>query len=144
MKGLIIHGPNLNMLGKRDKNLYGSLTLDEINNLIKKTYKDIKFDFYQSNYEGEIINLLQNSNSYDFLVINPGGLCHYSVTLRDAFELVSIKKAVVHLSNIKLREPFRQIDLLENLADVYIAGLKEESYIKAVREILRKHFSENL
>lgn len=140
MKALIIHGPNLNMLGKRDKSLYGSLTLEEINSLIKKTYKEINFNFYQSNHEGDIIDLLHNSASYDFLVINPGGLCHYSVTLRDAFELASIPKAVVHLSNIKTREPFRQIDLLESLANVYVSGLKEKSYLKAIKEILDKHF----
>lgn len=144
MKVLVIHGPNLNMLGKRDKSLYGHLTLDEINSLIKKTYKEIKFDFYQSNHEGNIIDLLHNSSLYDFLIINPGGLCHYSVTLRDAFELVSIPKAVVHLSNIKEREPFRQIDLLKSLADVYVTGLKEQSYITAIKEILSKHFNENL
>ncbi|MGI6359776.1 MAG: type II 3-dehydroquinate dehydratase [Acholeplasmatales bacterium] len=144
MKVLVIHGPNLNMLGKRDKSLYGHLALDEINSLIKKTYKEIKFDFYQSNHEGNIIDLLHNSSLYDFLIINPGGLCHYSVTLRDAFELVSIPKAVVHLSNIKEREPFRQIDLLKSLADVYVTGLKEQSYITAIKEILSKHFNENL
>lgn len=144
MKALVVHGPNLNMLGKREKSLYGTLTLEEVNNLIKTTYKEIKFDFYQSNHEGDIIDLLHNYSLYDFLVINPGGLCHYSVVLRDAFELINIPKAVVHLSNIKKREPFRQIDLLEGLTDVYVTGLKEQSYITAIKEILSKHFNENL
>lgn len=144
MKALVVHGPNLNMLGKREKSLYGTLTLEEVNNLIKTTYKEIKFDFYQSNHEGDIVDLLHNYSSYDFLVINPGGLCHYSVVLRDAFELINIPKAVVHLSNIKKREPFRQIDLLEGLTDVYVTGLKEQSYITAIKEILSKHFNENL
>lgn len=144
MKALVVHGPNLNMLGKREKSLYGTLTLEEVNNLIKTTYKEIKFDFHQSNHEGDIIDLLHNYSSYDFLVINPGGLCHYSVVLRDAFELINIPKAVVHLSNIKKREPFRQIDLLEGLTNVYVTGLKEQSYITAIKEILSKHFNENL
>lgn len=138
MKALIIHGPNLNMLAKRDVTLYGAHTLDAINELINEIFEDIDFDFYQSNHEGDIINLLHQLD-YDFLVINPGGLCHYSVALRDAFELVSIPKAVVHLSNIKEREPFRHIDLLEDLSDVYITGLKEQSYIKAIRSLIDEH-----
>ncbi len=132
MKALIINGPNLNMLGKRDKNHYGAFTLDEINNIIINEFKDISFIFYQSNYEGALIDILQNVDEYDFVLMNPGGLTHYSISLRDAFDDVKIKKGICHLSNINEREEFRKIDLFKDLADVYITGLKEKSYLKAI------------
>ncbi len=139
MKCLIIHGPNLNMLGKRNQTHYGTLTMLDINQLLTDTYPDIEFDFYQSNHEGNLIDLLQGSDDYDCLVINPGGFAHTSVALRDAFELVSIKKAVVHLSDIESREPFRHLDYLKPLADVYIKGQKAQSYVLAVKELVEKH-----
>lgn len=138
MKGLIINGPNLNMLGKREEKNYGSLTLAEINELIKKEFKEVSFDFFQSNYEGELIDKLQNLKGYDFVVINPGALAHYSIALRDAFELVTITKGVCHLSSIENREDFRKLDLLKELADVYVSGLKEQSYLKTIKKILNK------
>lgn len=138
MKGLIINGPNLNMLGKRDKTHYGSLTLNEINDLIKDEFKEVKFDFFQSNYEGALIDKLQNLKTYDFVVINPGAFAHYSIALRDAFELVGITKGVCHLSNLENRENFRKLDLLKELADVYVIGLKEQSYLKTIKRILNK------
>lgn len=136
MKGLIINGPNLNMLGKRNSNYYGHLTLEEINSLLTKEFPNITFEFFQSNYEGAIIDKLQSLEGYDFVLINPGGLAHYSIVLKDAFELVSIVKGVCHLSNIEQREDFRKIDLLKDLADVYVSGLKENSYIQAINEII--------
>lgn len=136
MRGLVVNGPNLNMLGKREKNHYGTLSLKEINELIMKEFNNISFDFYQSNHEGAIIDKIENMKEYDFLLINPGALSHYSVALRDAFEMVHIKKGVCHLSNIQKREDFRKIDLLKDLADVYVVGLKEESYIKAIKKLI--------
>lgn len=139
MKCLVVHGPNLNMLGKRNPELYGSLTMKDINQLLSDTYPDMDFTFFQSNHEGAIIDLLQGADEYDALVINPGGLTHHSVSLRDAFELVRCKKAVVHLSDIETREYFRRFDILKPLADVYVKGLKEQSYVLAVKELVEKH-----
>ncbi len=139
MKGLVIHGPNLNMLGKRNQALYGSLTMLDINQLLSDTYDNVDFTFFQSNHEGSLIDLLQGTEDYDFVVINPGGLAHHSVSLRDAFELVTCKKAVVHLSDIESREYFRRFDILKPLADVYVIGQKEQSYVLAVKELLEKH-----
>lgn len=136
MKAIIINGPNLNMLGKRDENNYGSFTLEEINNIIINEYEEISFFFYQSNHEGDLIDMLHKIDEYDFLLMNPGGLSHYSISLRDAFELVKIKKGICHLSNINDREDFRKIDLFKDLADVYIVGLKEKSYLKAIKELV--------
>lgn len=140
MRGLIINGPNLNMLGKRETEFYGSKTLHQINLEIINRFLDISFDFYNSNFEGEIIELLQNMEGYDFLVINPGGLSHYSVSLRDAFSYVDVPKGVCHLSNIEDREAFRRIDLLKDLADVYVIGLKEKSYFECIEKILLKYY----
>lgn len=139
MKCLVIHGPNLNMLGRRNQTLYGSLTMQDINQLLVNTYPQIEFTFFQSNHEGAIIDQLQLSDDYDYLMINPGGLTHHSVSLRDAFELVLCKKAVVHLSDIEQREYFRRFDILKPLADVYVKGLKEQSYLLAMKELIEKH-----
>ncbi len=136
MKALIINGPNLNMLGKRNKDHYGSLTLDEINKQIKDKFPKVSFEFFFSNIEGEIINKLQNSDEFTFLVINPGGLSHYSVVLRDAFEDVKILKGVCHLSDIYQRESFRKVDLLKDFADVYVVGLKEKSYFTCIENLI--------
>lgn len=138
MKALVINGPNLNMLGKRDKDLYGTFTLSELNEKISKRFLNVTFEFFFSNFEGDLIEKLQNSNNYDFLVINPGGLAHYSVALRDAFEGVSILKGVCHLSDIFSREAFRRVDLLQDLADVYVTGLKENSYFLCIENLISK------
>jgi len=139
MKCLVVHGPNLNMLGKRNPDVYGSFTMQDINQLLAETYPEVDFTFYQSNHEGALIDLLQGSDEYDLLLINAGGLSHYSVSLRDAFELVTCKKAVVHLSDIEQRESFRHIDLLKPLADVYVKGLKAQSYVLAIKDLIEKH-----
>lgn len=136
MKAIIINGPNLNLLGKRSEEHYGSLTLKEINNLIKATFPEIEFAFFQTNHEGVIIDMLQNLQDYDFLLINPGAFAHYSLAIKDAFELVNIKKGVCHLSNINQRESYRQVDLLKDLADIYVVGLKEKSYLKAIEKLI--------
>ncbi len=137
MKALIINGPNLNMLGRRNKNLYGSLTLEEINQLIINTFPQVHFDFYQSNHEGEIIDLIQNIEGYDFLVINGGGFSHTSVAIRDALALLTIPIGVCHLTDITKRESFRQIDLFKDVGDYYIFGEKEKSYIIVIEQIIK-------
>lgn len=138
MKALIINGPNLNMLGKRNQTHYGSLTLSELNELIKKTYPSIDFEFVQSNSESVLIDLLQTNDNYDFMLMNPGAFAHYSIALRDAFEIVTKPKGICHLSDIRLREEFRHIDLFEALADVYVKGLKEQSYLQAIELLTKK------
>lgn len=141
MRALIINGPNLNKLGQRNKYQYGTKTLEDIYQLIIDSFEAIEFDFYQSNHEGSIIDLLQNLDNYDFVVINPGGLAHTSVILRDAFELVSIPKGVCHLSDIQSREYFRRVDYLKPLADCYVSGLKEQSYLKVIEALINKFFT---
>lgn len=135
MKILCIHGPNLNMLGKRPKIHYGELTLEEIYQTLIEIFPQIEFTFYQSNHEGEIIDIIHASldENYDGLLINPGALCHQSVALRDALEIVAIKKVEVHLSNINEREDFRRINYIKDVVDQCFMGKKIESYIEAVK-----------
>ena len=109
-KILIIHGPNLNMLGKRKPEIYGNLTLEEINREIGdfSRNQNIEVNIIQSNKEGDIIDAIHNAEDYDGIVINPGGYTHTSVAIRDAIEAVGIPTIEVHLSNIFAREKFRQ------------------------------------
>ncbi len=132
MKIAIINGPNLNLLGKRDKDHYGGLTLEEIKGMLSSEFVDIDFDFFQSNTEGSIINKLQTLSGFDGLIINPGGYAHTSVAVRDALVELDIPKIEVHLSNLAAREEFRQTLLTASVCDGYISGFKEKSYSAAV------------
>lgn len=136
MKILVINGPNLNLLGKREQSLYGKLSLSDIETKLKKEFKGSSFVFFQSNHEGEIIDKIQNSkDNFDAIVINPGGFAHSSVAIRDALEEINLIKIEVHLSNLSKRENFRQNLITASACDGYISGFKEESYSAAVHLI---------
>jgi 3-dehydroquinate dehydratase-2 len=133
MRVLIINGPNINLLGKREHSNYGILTLSEINNKIKEEYKEIEFEFFQSNFEGEIIEKIQQAQKkFDSLIINPGGYAHTSIAIKDALEECKIPKIEVHLSHLAKREDYRQTLLTASSCDGYISGFKEKSYLAAV------------
>jgi 3-dehydroquinate dehydratase-2 len=137
VKILIINGPNLNLLGKREA-IYGELTLEEINSRIEAEAKKlgVEVDFYQSNYEGDLIDKIQAANKhYDALIINPGGLTHYSVSLRDALATFKGKKIEVHLTNIFAREEFRRRTITGEAVDGVIAGLGPDVYLLALRAL---------
>ena len=131
-KILVINGPNLNMLGKRPKEHYGTKTLDEINEFIIKSFPDISFDFYQSNHEGDLVDRIQKMD-YDGLVINPAAYTHTSIAIRDALEIVTAKKVEVHLSDVNNRDDFRKINYITDVCDKTITNLKENGYIEAVK-----------
>ncbi len=135
MKILIIHGPNLNLLGNREAEIYGTKTLDEINNMLKQLAKDlnVEIDVKQSNHEGEIVDFIQNSKNYHALVINPAAYTHTSVAIRDAIAAVEIPAVEVHLSNIHKREEFRQKSLIAPVACGQISGFGYESYLLGLR-----------
>jgi len=143
MKFLVVNGPNLNLLGARDKAHYGSLSLKKIETLLKREFKEIKFDFFQSNIEGEIINKIQSAqNSFDGIIINPGGYAHTSVAIRDALADSKIPKIEVHLSHLANRENFRQTLITASACEGYISGFKENSYLAAsylLLKIIRKN-----
>ncbi len=135
MNILVINGPNLNMLGKRPKEHYGSLTLDEINALmLKEANNEVGIDFYQSNYEGDIITKIQEAiNKYDAIIINPGAYTHTSVAIHDALEIYNGIKIEVHLSEVDNREDFRKVNFVREVCDKTFAGKKEGSYIEALQ-----------
>jgi len=130
MKIIVINGPNLNMLGKREKSFYGELTLDKLEKKIKKEYPDITFEFFQSNIEGEIVNGIQTApNYFDGILINPAAYSHTSVAIRDALAICKLPKVEVHLSNIANREDFRKTSITAAKCNGYISGFKEFSYL---------------
>lgn len=137
MKILIINGPNLNLLGLRDRTVYGELTLDEINSELIKEFPQIEFQFFQANDEGSIIDKIQSSQDFDGLIINPGGYSHTSVAIKDALDLIKIPKIEVHLSNLSKRESFRQNLITATSCDGYISGIKHYGYFAAVYSILK-------
>lgn len=133
MKIIIINGPNLNLLGQRDKTQYGSLTIKKIEEYLKKNFPEISFQFFQSNSEGEIIDQIQQaSRNYDGLLINPGGYAHTSVAIHDALIEMKIPKIEVHLSHLAKREGFRHTMVTAAACDGYISGFKENSYLAGV------------
>jgi len=133
MKILILNGPNLNLLGKRDKNQYGEQTLTDIEHLVKQEFRDHVFEFHQSNSEGDLIDLVQKAETYfDGIIINPGGYAHTSVALRDALYELKLPKIEVHLSNLAKREEFRQVNITATACDGYLSGFKHLGYIAAV------------
>jgi 3-dehydroquinate dehydratase-2 len=133
MKILVINGPNLNLLGERDKSSYGELTLTKIEDIVKTEYVTDDFTFFQSNHEGEIIDQIQlATKNYDALIINPGGYSHTSVAIRDALEVAKLPKVEVHLSNISARNDFRHRSITAPMTDGYLSGFKEKGYLAAV------------
>ena len=136
MKILVIHGPNLNLLGTREPEVYGTRTLDEINEIITKhaASKGVKIETYQSNSEGDIINKIQQAdkNGFDGLVINPGAFTHYSLAIRDAIQAAGLPAVEVHISNIHGREKFRQRSVVAAACVGQISGFKEQSYLLAI------------
>ena len=133
MKIIIINGPNLNLLGMREQSNYGILTLLDINKIIESEYKEIYFEFFQSNFEGEIIEIIQKAQKiFDALIINPGGYAHNSIAIKDALEECKLIKIEVHLSHLAKREDYRQTLLTAINCDGYISGFKEKSYLAAV------------
>lgn len=133
MKILIINGPNLNLLGQREKSNYGELTLEKIEEIVKSEYSDDNITFFQSNHEGEIIDQVQNATAnFDALIINPGGYSHTSVAIRDALEVAKLPKIEVHLSNISARDDFRHRSITAPMTNGYLSGFKEKGYLAAV------------
>jgi 3-dehydroquinate dehydratase-2 len=131
-KILVIHGPNLNLLGQREVNVYGSVTIKDINNELKKIAKrkKVSLTIVQSNHEGEIVELIGKSKKrFDAILINPAAYTHTSVAIRDAISAVNIPTVEVHLSNIYAREEFRRTSLISDVAKGQICGFGRMSYV---------------
>ncbi len=132
MKSLVIHGPNLNLLGKREPEIYGTTTLEEINSLLKgeAVALGIEIESFQSNSEGEIVTRIQDAmGKFDGIVINPGAYTHTSVALRDAISSTGIPTIEVHISNIYRREEFRKKSFVSGVSVGVISGFGVDSYL---------------
>jgi len=139
MKILVINGPNLNMLGKRDKAIYGEKTLAEIEALIKKEGEslNVEVETFQSNSEGRLIDFIQSqSDSVDGIIINPGALTHYGLSLRDALADTELPVIEVHLSNIYAREEWRAESVIAPIAKAQISGQGWKGYLAAMQALV--------
>lgn len=137
---LIIHGPNLNLLGTREVEIYGDLTLADINRRVAKVARECgaSVRFFQSNGEGELIDFLHRQRRWaDGVVINPAAYTHYSYALRDAIAGIALPTVEVHLSDIRKREPFRRKSVLKPVCFEQISGLGWASYAEGVRLLVR-------
>jgi 3-dehydroquinate dehydratase II len=139
MKILVLHGPNLNMLGKREPGIYGNLTLADVNGQIAALAEEIgdcEVSFHQSNSEAVLIDLIQSAcGKYDAILINPAAYTHTSIAIRDALAAVALPFVEVHLSNIHSREVFRHKSLMADLAIGQITGFGLQSYLLGLRAI---------
>ncbi|MCU0822023.1 MAG: type II 3-dehydroquinate dehydratase [Spirochaetes bacterium] len=137
-KIIVVHGPNLNLLGTREPETYGRLTLDDINKKINDFAKNKKFDveIFQSNIEGEIVDFIQKSADKDGMVINPAAYTHTSVAIRDVIKAVRITAVEVHLSNVHAREDFRKVSMTAPVCLGQISGFGDYSYILGLEALL--------
>ena len=139
MKILVINGPNLNMLGEREKDNYGEVTLDSINQELSELALSLgtEIEFFQSNTEGAIVDKTQSAKGvFDGIIINPAAYTHTSIALRDALLAVKIPAVEVHLSNIHSREEFRHNSFTAPVCIGQIAGFRKDSYLLALRAIV--------
>jgi 3-dehydroquinate dehydratase-2 len=139
MKILVIHGPNLNLLGIREPEVYGSVTMEEINESLEEraSSNNIQIEAFQSNAEHEIVTKLQDSMDHiDYIIINPGALTHTSIAIRDTLLGIGVPFYEVHISNIFAREEFRQKSYFSDVANGVICGLGTQGYDLALRHII--------
>lgn len=139
MKIAIINGPNLNLLGKREPEVYGRQDFNEYFDELQKKYPELSFTYFQSNVEGELINKLQEYGfSYDGIIINPGGYTHTSVAIGDTIAAITSPVIEVHISNVHAREDFRKISHVSAKSKGTIAGLGLKGYELALISLLEK------
>ena len=136
MKIIIVNGPNLNLLGKREPGIYGSSSFDEFLPKLRTAYPDIQIDFYQSNVEGELINKMQEVGfTYDGIVLNAGAYTHTSVALHDCIRAITTPVIEVHISNVHQREEFRHHSFISSACRGVICGFGLDSYRLAIEAL---------
>ena len=137
---LVLHGPNLNLLGTREPEIYGSTTLDDINEMIAERAAEVGIEtaFYQSNHEGELVDKIQEAyQAFDGIVINPGAYTHTSIAILDALKAVAVPAIEVHISAVESREDFRQVSYVRLACFETITGEGIDGYAHAVRDMAR-------
>ena len=143
MKLLVMNGPNLNMLGIREKNIYGAETYEDLKALIEKTFAEqgIEGEIYQSNHEGALVDRIQQAyiDGTDAIVINPAAYTHTSVAILDALKAVSLPAVEVHISDVKEREDFRQISYAGKACEKTIMGKGFAGYVEAILYLVEKY-----
>lgn len=139
MKILVLHGPNLNLLGTREPEVYGSLTLDDINTKIVELGKELgaEIQCFQSNHEGALVDALHEARtSANGVIFNPGAYTHTSIALRDAISAIQLPVIEVHLSNVYAREEFRHVSMISAVCKGKVVGLGWRSYLLALRALV--------
>ena len=138
MKISIINGPNLNLIGTRETDIYGSESFEHYFQKLRRKYKNVDFDYFQSNIEGELINEIQRAGmKMDGIILNPGGYSHTSVAIGDAIVAVKVPVIEVHISNIDAREEFRKLSHVSAKCKGTISGLGLKGYALAVEYFLK-------
>ena len=141
-KILVMNGPNINMLGIRELDKYGQTSYQELKDIIQNHAIDkFHIEIYQSNVEGEIVSKVHNiiEEDFDGLIINPGAYTHTSIAIRDALAILKIPVVEVHISDIKNREDFRQVNLIRDLCDFTLSGKGIDGYIEAIDYLYEKY-----
>lgn len=143
MKILVINGPNLNMLGIREKNIYGAETYEDLKVLVEKTFAEqgVEGEIYQSNHEGALVDRIQQAyfDGTDAIVINPAAYTHTSIAILDALKAVSLPAVEVHISDVKEREDFRQISYAGKACEKTIMGKGFAGYVEAIEYLVEKY-----
>ncbi len=137
-KVFVLNGVNLGTLGQRRPEVYGTLTLNDIERLLRSEFPNVEFEFRQTDYEGEMVGFVREAGGSAGLAINPGAWTHYSYALHDALEAVDVLKVEVHLSNVHGREEWRRRSVVSPAVDVVVAGMGAYGYAAAVRYMLER------
>ncbi len=134
----VLNGVNLGTLGQRRLEVYGTLTLNDIERLLRKEFPEVEFEFRQTDHEGEMVGFIRKATGSAGLVINPGAWTHYSYALHDTLEAVDVPKVEVHLSNIHAREGWRRVSVISPAVDAVITGMGADGYRAAVRYVVEQ------
>jgi 3-dehydroquinate dehydratase II len=134
----VLNGVNLGTLGTRRPEVYGTMTLDDIEKLVRDEFPDLDLEFRQTDFEGEMVGFIREAAGAEGLVINAGAWTHYSYALHDALESLDIPKVEVHISNVHRREAWRRVSIISPVVDAVIAGMGSRGYVAAVGYIVER------
>ena len=134
----VLNGVNLGTLGTRRPEVYGTMTLDDIEKLVRDEFPDLDLEFRQTDFEGEMVGFIREASGSEGLILNAGAWTHYSYALHDALESLDVPKVEVHLSNVHRREEWRRHSVISPVVDAVVAGMGTHGYIAAVRYLVQR------